>query len=116
MLLEHVLKAASLPLRYFPSTMVLACCGRAGRCFNSGCTKIERVPLRRGARDVQGKYYEEIKFSVRHAAAFGCPGARYVPVQLRTGESSRHLDPGVDRSRDGHVSTVMCGEHAATAM
>lgn len=104
-LLMALLHASQLRVRYFPSTMLLGCCGKRsfalGRCYGrTMCVERPRLRVRGGTRYIGAKYFDELKFTERHAAALACPGAHYMGVgreaarkQSRRGAHPR--EPGV---------------------
>ena len=102
--LEAVLHSAHLAVRYFPSTMVLGCCSAAahkrGRCYGSSVCVHANVRTPRGPRQIGAKYFDELKFAFRHAAAFACPGARFMRVseaaaRAQDGRNARPREPGL---------------------
>jgi hypothetical protein len=115
-LLKSVLSGAKLRVRYFPSTMVLGCCSatarKARRCFGAHVCVVRRreeadhddpraAPRRRFAsRAVSAKYFDELKFAERHAAALACPGARFASAggdapEVQAGRSAFPREAGV---------------------
>ena len=104
LLLLAALAAHRLRVRYFPSTMMLGCCGRRSlalrRCYGLRVCITRTVRLRGGRREVTAKYFDELKFAERHAAALSCPGARFAPVggeawRKQEKRSAYHREPAV---------------------
>mmetsp|Transcript_85530 Transcript_85530/g.170765 ORF Transcript_85530/g.170765 Transcript_85530/m.170765 type:complete len:332 (-) Transcript_85530:42-1037(-) len=79
--------------------MVLACCGRAGRCFANRCTS-QTLRVDGKPRMIYAKYEDELKFALRHAAALSCPGAHY----QTNADSSTSRDAG---PRDAAVQIAL---------
>lgn len=93
-LLLELLREARLRVRYFPSTMALSCCGRSARCYlgHKACVTLP-AHVRTGTRTIAAKYFDELKFAVRHAAALGCPGAQYLSAGPRAEADERLVPP-----------------------
>ena len=104
-LLAFVIAEANLSVAHFAMTAALPCCGAAGHCFKTECHHAPVYATRarghepfgearppaadgRGARwVVKGKYKYELMENWRHAAALGCPGARFALTGKRYGEA-----------------------------
>ncbi len=125
LLLEWV-RVSHLRIRYFPSTMALACCGRAARCYlgRAACVT-HRVRMRGGVRLIGAKYLDELKFAERHAAALSCPGAQYIAAaaavedaraEARAREASVAIALPVPRLARWHPDPRMRGPHGQAVL